>query len=80
MIAHVLFNAKGVMHTYNGPGVYYLAIEENDHWEGIACHFSSSRGFACEDLVRHKKEIEENNVTEIYSNGRLVWKSKEASV
>lgn len=67
--------------TFSGEGRYML-VDENDNpyygVDGEVCdHYCSSRGFANYDLTRNHGsdlDIEKNGITEVYSNGELVWK------
>lgn len=62
---------KGSDKSYCGFGVYSLVTEDGKE---IGLHTSSSRSFANHDLTEwRQKELHENEVTEVYSNGVLVW-------
>lgn len=61
---------------YSGEGGYVLVTEDN---KCIGRHYCSSRGFANHDLTateRRLKALRENNISEVYSNGKLVWKGE----
>ena len=65
---------KGGDKNYCGSGVYALITEDGRE---LGIHSSSSRAFANHDLTEwRQKEIEENGITEVYSNGVIVWTDK----
>lgn len=65
--------SKGL--DYNGEGCYALVTEDN---RCIGTHYCSSRWFANHDLTEWRlEELQENNISEVYSNGELVWKDNE---
>lgn len=71
MKAYIYFNSKSEL-DYSGEGPYVL-VTEND--KCIGSHICSSRFYANHDLtVWRLKELKENNISEVYSNGKLVWK------
>lgn len=75
MKAYIYFNSKSKGLDYNGEGQYVLVTEKG---KCIGGHYSSSRGFANHDLTECRlKELQENNISEVYSNGELVWKEQE---
>lgn len=75
MKAYIYFNSKSKGLDYNGEGQYVLVTEDD---KCIGCHYCSSRGFANHDLTEWRlKELQENNISEVYSNGELVWKNQE---
>ena len=72
MKAYIYYNNTSVGIDYNGEGKYVLVTEDD---KCIGYHYCSSRGFANHDLtVWCTNELKENNITEVYSNGELVWK------
>lgn len=75
MKAYIYFNSKSKGLDYNGEGPYVLVTEDD---KCIGSHHCSSRSFANYDLTeRRLKELQENNISEVYSNGELVWKNQE---
>lgn len=75
MKAYIYFNSKSKGLDYNGEGEYVLVTEDN---KCIGNHLCSSRGFANHDLTEWRlEELQENNISEVYSNGKLVWKNQE---
>lgn len=71
MKAYIYFNIKGYL-DYDGEGPYVLVTEDG---KCIGYHYCSSRNFANHDLtIWRLKELKENNISEVYSNGKLVWK------
>ena len=73
MKAYIYFNSKSKGLDYNGEGPYVLITEDN---KCIGQHYSSSRAFANHDLTEWRmKELQENNISEVFSNGELVWKN-----
>lgn len=73
MKAYIFFNRKSEGLDYSGEGPYVLMTEDN---KCIGHHYCSSRGFANHDLTEWKvKELQENNISEVYSNEELVWKN-----
>ena len=73
MKAYIYFNSKSKGLDYNGEGPYMLMTEDN---KCIGKHYCSSRGFANHDLTTWRmKELQENNISEVFSNGELVWKN-----
>ena len=75
MKAYIYFNSKSKGLDYNGEGLYVLVTEDD---KCIGDHYCSSRSFANYDLTeRRLKELQENNISEVYSNGELVWKNQE---
>lgn len=73
MKAFIYFN--GESEDYNGEGQYIL-VTEND--KCIGNRYCSSRWFANHYLTEWRlKELHENNISEVYSNGELVWKDNE---
>lgn len=57
---------------YSGKGMYAIITEKEETIYKIGC---SSRIFANHDLtVWIDKELQEKGVTEVYSNGVVVWK------
>ena len=74
MKAFIYFNSKSKL-DYNGEGGYVLVTEDG---KCIGSHYCSSRGFANHDLTEWRlEELQENNISEVYSNGILVWKNQE---
>lgn len=72
MKAFIIFKGSDKCHC--GPGLYALVTENS---EEIAIHWSSSRSFANHDLTQMRsKMLEENGITEVYSNGYSVWADK----
>ena len=70
MKAYIYFNIKGNL-DYDGEGPYVLVTEED---KCIGSHYCSSRFYANDDLtVWRLEELKENNISEVYSNGKLVW-------
>lgn len=70
MKAYIYFNIKGYL-DYDGEGLYVLVTEDG---KCIGDHYCSSRNFANHDLtVWRLEELKENNISEVYSNGKLVW-------
>lgn len=70
MKAYIYFNIKGYL-DYDGEGPYVLVTEDN---KCIGSHICSSRTWANYDLtLRRLEELIENNISEVYSNGKLVW-------
>jgi len=66
-IAKILCNGK---EDYCKEGNYLLVLNDNV----IANHGCSNRSFANHDLTEWKqKELSENNVDMVMSNGRIVW-------
>ena len=56
---------------YSGEGTYSLVTEDK---RTICQHWSSNRAFANHDLTEfHLKDLKENSITEVYSNGVMVW-------
>lgn len=77
MKAFIYFNSISKGLDYNGEGEYVLVTEDD---KCIGSHYCSSRGFANYDLTERKhilKELNKNNIFEVYSNGELVWKDNE---
>lgn len=75
MKAYIYFKNKSKGLDYNGEGQYVLVTEDD---KCIGSHCCSSRGFANHDLTEWRlKELQENNISEVYSNGELVWKNNE---
>ena len=77
MKAFIYFNEKPKGLDYDGEGVYVLVTEDD---KCIGSHYCSSRWFANYDLTASKnrlKNLNENNISEVYSNGELVWKDNE---
>lgn len=77
MKAFIYYNSKSKGLDYNGGGEYVLVTEDN---ECIGSHYCSSRGFANHDLTAtdwRLKELRNNKISEVYSNGELVWKDGE---
>lgn len=75
MKAFIYFNSKSKELDYDGEGPYVLITEDN---KCIGTHYCSSRGFANHDLTEWRlEELQENNISEVYSNGKLVWKNDE---
>lgn len=73
MKAYIYYNDKSKGEDYNGEGNYVLVTEDN---KVIGHHYCSSRGFANHDLTEWRlKELQENNVSEVYSNEQLVWQN-----
>ena len=71
MKAYIYFNIKDNL-DYDGEGPYVLVTEDD---KCIGSHYCSSRFFANHDLTEWRlKELEENDISEVYSNGHLVWK------
>lgn len=74
MKAYIYFNSKSRL-DYSGEGQYILVTEDD---KCIGHHYCSSRAFANHDLTEWRlKELKENNISEVYSNGKLVWKDNE---
>lgn len=77
MKAFIYFNAslRGKQpKDYSGEGGYVLVTEDN---KCIGRHYCSSRSFANSDLTVTEdriKALQENSISEVYSNGNLVWK------
>lgn len=72
MKAFIYFSSKSKGVDYDGEGSYVLVTEDGKR---IGSHFCSSRGFTNHDLTEWRlKELRENNISEVYSNGELVWK------
>lgn len=58
--------------SFSGECCYELVTEDNIC---IGMHYCLSREFANRDLTEWRlKELQENNISEVYSNGELVWK------
>lgn len=77
MKAFIYFNLKNKNKNYSGEGPYVL-VTEND--EVIGKHCCSSRGFANHDLTVWKLDaLHKYNITEVYSNGELIWQNDELS-
>ena len=75
MKAFIYFNIKSKGVDYSGEGSYVLVTEDD---KCIGGHYCSSREFANHDLTEWRlKELKENNISEVYSNGKLVWKVNE---
>lgn len=75
MKAFIYFNSKSKGLDYNGEGLYVLVTEDD---KCIGSHVCSSRSFANHDLTEWRlKELQENNISEVYSNGEIVWKNQE---
>lgn len=75
MKAFIYFNSKSKGLDYSGEGGYVLVTEDD---KCIGRHYCSSRRFANHDLTEWRlKELKENNISEVYSNGELVWKDNE---
>lgn len=75
MKAFIYFNSKSKGVDYSGEGSYVLVTEDG---KCIGGHYCSSREFANHDLTEWRlKELKENNISEVYSNGKLVWKDNE---
>lgn len=75
--AYIYFNSGNDHINYSGEGPYVLVL---NNIQVIASHFCSSRGWAEEDLVlpKYRQEIlDQYNVDEVISNGRVVWKRGE---
>lgn len=69
MKAYILCNSP-LGSDYSGEGEYLLATEEKT----IYSRWCSNRGFANGDLTRSIEHmLKENGITEVYSNGMLVW-------
>ena len=79
MKAYIYFNTactrdKSKGKDYTGEGGYVLVTEDNKQ---IGRHYCPSRSFANRDLTVTEdriKALQENNISEVYSNGKLVWK------
>lgn len=79
MKAYIYFNTattrdKSKGKDYTGEGGYMLVTEDGKQ---IGRHYCSSRSFANRDLTVTEdrlKALRENNISEVYSNGKLVWK------
>lgn len=75
MKAFIYFNAplrSKQPKDYSGEGGYVLVTEDN---KCIGRHYCSSRSFANRDLTVTEdriKALQENNISEVYSNGNLV--------
>ena len=70
MKAYILCNSP-LGSDYSGKAEYYLATEEKTIYSRWWC---SNRGFANGDLTRSVEHmLKENGITEVYSNGMLVW-------
>ena len=70
MKSYIYFNIEGFL-DYDGEGPYVLVTEED---KCIGSHYCSSRFYANHDLTTWRlKELKENNISEVYSNGKLVW-------
>lgn len=75
MKAYIYFNNKSKGLDYNGEGQYVLVTEDD---KCIGSHYCSSRGFANHDLTEWRlEELQENNISEVYSNGELIWENQE---
>lgn len=77
MKAYIYFYGEQEELNYDGEGIYILVTEEG---RCIGEHYCSSRGFANHDLTGYEKRLkalQENNISEVYSNGELVWKDNE---
>lgn len=75
MKAYIYFNSKSKGLDYTGEGPYVLITEDN---KCIGEHYCSSRSFANHDLTEWRlEELQENNISEVYSNGKLVWGNQE---
>lgn len=75
MKAYIYFNSKSEGLDYNGEGQYVLVTEDD---KCIGSHYCSSRGFANHDLTEWRlEELKENNISEVYSNGELIWENQE---
>ena len=75
MKAYIYFNSKSKGLDYDGEGPYVLVTEDN---KCIGSHYCSSRSFANHDLTEWRlEELQENNISEVYSNGKLVWENQE---
>ena len=73
MKAFIYFNSESKGTDYDGEGVYLLITEDG---KCIGTHYCSSRGFANHDLTEWRlEELKENGISEVYSNGKLVWKN-----
>ena len=73
MKANIYFNSKSKGLDYSGEGTYVLVLEETD--KPVSFHLCSDRAWAEHDFVTmHQEELEKNNVTSIYSLGKLVWR------
>lgn len=60
---------------FYGGSCYALVTEDN---RCIGMYYCSSREFANHDLPEWRlEELQENNISEVYSNGELVWKDNE---
>lgn len=76
MKAYIYFNSQSKGLDYNGEGLYVLVTEDD---KCIGSHLCSSRDFANHDLTEGRlKELQENNISEVYSNGEIVWKNQES--
>ena len=76
MKAYIYFNDKFNL-DYDGEGPYVLVTEDG---KCIGDHYCSSRNFANLDLTEWRlEELKENNISEVYSNGKLVWFIEELS-
>lgn len=70
--AYIFFNDENNK-DYNGEGPYVLVFND----KVIASHYCSNRSFANHDLTVWKLEqLEQNDIKEVYSNDRLVWKKR----
>lgn len=77
MKAFIYFNSKSKGLNYNGEGSYELLTEDNKCIRGRYC---SSREFANYYLTEWiLNELKENNISEVYSNEKLVWKDNEVT-
>lgn len=75
MKAYIYFDNESKGLDYDGDGPYILVTEDG---KCISHHYCSSRSFANYDLTERKlKELQENNISEVYSNGEVVWKNQE---
>ena len=63
--------------NYDGEGTYLLVCENS---KVLNAKYCSSREFAEKDLTTNTKESEQvlydYCITEVYSNGVLIWKTK----
>ena len=74
--ANIYFRGLGFSSSYSGEGPYYLEF----NGKSIGSHFCSSRGWAEQDLIlgsSRQAVLEEYDIDEVYSNGRLVWSKEE---
>lgn len=77
MKAFIYYNSKSKGLDYNRGGEYVLVTEDNKCLGGCWC---LSRAIANHDLTAidwRLKALRNHKISEVYSNGKLIWKDGE---